>query len=387
MSSTPLENVPNPAGQPYGGNPEEPGAISSEWDQLTSGVSAAPVPTVSSGLPKPPPPPEKWLPPAMPMDDGYTVYSSHLITIADLIKSKVSGLEKAIGDLRSAWNSGALRDPSGGGLVNPAIMGEGPAVYWSTGRDFGVMMNMIPKGFISAATQIADIHVDAVRKLIDTATVYGESENRNYKVVKGADGEGFGGLGGNAREPGAPPVLRQVVIKPGSLAPTDTTTINWQDIMSVLHHLEPGPCREAGGLLLALGGELNQVAQQVADGGDQLALHWQGQAAEAALKTFEKMHGQAAALAAEAIQAGNVLSWVGNDVFPVFKAIPSPGVASGLTEDIREAFGAWNLSGNVDYAGYFKAQQVAQQYLTALDNYLVQAHHAIPSPIARTPGS
>ncbi|MBO0803877.1 MAG: hypothetical protein J2P25_12485 [Nocardiopsaceae bacterium] len=377
MSSNPLENVPNPAGQPFGGNPEEPGAVSSEWDQLTSGASAAPTPTVSSGPPKYAAPPA-WLPQPEHIDNGYTVQTSGLTNVADVIKSQVPILDKAIGDLRSAWNSGALHGVVGGGFE----------ADWFAGQRFDLMLDMIAKGFIPAATQIAGLLTDAARRLADTASTYAEAENRNHKAALGGQG---GSIPNDGHNYAPRPVVQKVDIKPGYLG-VPSWAESKQQIMSILHNLEPGPCTECGSLLLALGGALNRVAQQVADSGNQLAEHWQGRAAAASIQAFQTMHDQAATLAAEAIQVGNVLIWVGKDVFPVFKAIPSPVVATGLTEGIQrlvtfdfDSVAADGASG--DPAGNAKADQAASQYLKALENYLDQAYNAIPSPIAGTPGS
>ncbi|MBO0803878.1 MAG: hypothetical protein J2P25_12490 [Nocardiopsaceae bacterium] len=379
-----------PAGGPFTGLPGEQGIVS----QLTSGASTAPTPTVSSGPPRYVPPPARSVG-TVGMVLGYSVQTNVLTMVADAIKSQVPALDKAIGDLQSAcnnWSSGALGSIVGGGL----------AVDWPTGQDFGVMLDMIAKGFIPVATQIADLHIDAVRKLADTASHYAETENRNYQAMQEGLNDGvpvippgtYRYTAGTADVPPGvdevPRVVQQVAIKPGGgLTPTHVTYMNWQEIMSVLHNLEPGPCRECGGLLLALGRELSRVAEQVADGGERLAQNWQGQAAAEAINAFQAMYDQTATLAAEATQAGNVLNWVGNDVLPAFQEIPSPALASGLIEFFRthvEGNGTLSAAGG-DLAGNAKAQVAAEQYLTALDNYLDQAYNAIPSPIAGTPGS
>ncbi|MBO0803876.1 MAG: hypothetical protein J2P25_12480 [Nocardiopsaceae bacterium] len=359
------------------------GAVSGEWDQLTTGASAAPVPTVSSRPPKYAPP-APWLPQPTHIVSGYAVAPGVLTKVADVINSEVPGLDKAIGELRSAWNSGSFRGVVGGGFE----------ADWLAGQRFDVMLDMIAKGFISAATQVADLLADAVRRLRDTASTYAEAEDRNHQAVVGGQG---GSVPNDGHNYAPPPVVQKAEIKPDyhylgvpsyALAPIKP------HIMSVLHNLEPGSWTNLGGFLLDLGGTLHDVAQQVADGGNQLAEYWQGGAAAASIQAFQRMYGQAATLAAEAAQTGNVLNWVGKDVVPKFKGIPSPVLVTGLLEDIRANLGGEGFDnmlrepGNsTDDAALATALKHGEQYLKALENYLVQAYNAIPSPIAGTPGS
>ena len=188
-------------------------------------------------------------------------------------------------------------------------------------------------------------------------------------------------------------------IKTESVAQSDVSGMDAGQIMDILHGLDLDGVRNAAEAHLALSDKLEQVATRLAGNAHTLAQSWQGTAAQAAMAKFQVMHDQTATLAAQAKQTGQVLNWLGNEVLPKYKDLPDPRVESRTASDEQtgakvgdEVAGAPGaLAGDViggvasmfhlGSNGQAKANAQAQQYLTALNEHLIQANNALPSPI------
>jgi uncharacterized protein YukE len=192
-------------------------------------------------------------------------------------------------------------------------------------------------------------------------------------------------------------------VKIYSVAESDVTGMTAAEIMPILHGLAPEEMAHAGAAHTALGDRLEQIATRVAQHAHTLAQNWTGSAAQAAMVQFQALHDQMATLAQQASQTGSVLSWLGNEVLPKFKALPDPTPASPMATDAQVAAAAGEqaagpagaVAGAVGgtivgaVSGLFggnshaqaEADHTAQQYLRALNGYLVQANEALPSPV------
>jgi uncharacterized protein YukE len=192
-------------------------------------------------------------------------------------------------------------------------------------------------------------------------------------------------------------------VKIYSVAESDVTGMTAAEIMPILHGLAPEEMAHAGAAHTALGDRLEQIATRVAQHAHTLAQNWTGSAAQAAMVQFQALHDQMATLAQQASQTGAVLSWLGNEVLPKFKALPDPTPASPMATDAQIAAAAGEqvagpggaVAGSIGgtvvgavsslFGGNSHAQaeadHTAQQYLRALNGYLIQANEALPSPV------
>lgn len=139
------------------------------------------------------------------------------------------------------------------------------------------------------------------------------------------------------------------------------------EIMALLRSLDDEGTRRAGERYTTLGHALNEIAVRIAGHSDHLARHWRGRAAAGAMRTFQDMHDYAARLAAQAIQAGAVLKWMGNDVLPQYKNLQDPSSVHGVTRE--------------------HANTAARAYLKSLSDHVIAANKAMPSRIVGTPSS
>ena len=195
-------------------------------------------------------------------------------------------------------------------------------------------------------------------------------------------------------------------IKVNPVAQSDVSGMDADQIMTILHGLDTDGVLEAAQAHLNLGEKLDQVATRLAANAHTLAQNWQGGAAQASMEKFQEMHNQTAQLAAQAKQTGQVLQWLGQDVLPKYKSLPDPRVESRTASDeqagakigdsVAGAPGALvgDVAGGLASAfgfggndGQAKANAQAQQYLTALNEHLIQANNALPSPIGALPPS
>jgi uncharacterized protein YukE len=178
-------------------------------------------------------------------------------------------------------------------------------------------------------------------------------------------------------------------IKPNAVSPAgEEESMGYQEIMQILHDLKPGDVASAADAFKNLGTVLDSIASNLATTGNQLSQHWQGTAAQAAMSKFQQLHDQAAQLAAQAHTTANVASWVGNDVLPQYKNIPTPQVMSKSESDaiiggavagpegslVGGALGAMGIGSD----GTGKADQAARGYLSSLNGHLATANAALP---------
>ena len=189
---------------------------------------------------------------------------------------------------------------------------------------------------------------------------------------------GYVSAGGGGTGPGG------IAVTP--IPPTEVAGMTSGQIMALLHGLQPAAVAEAGQAHTRLGQTLTTLAGQLATHTQTLAENWSGQAADTALASLYQTHQQTVAVARAAIQAGAVLSWLGNTVLPEFKALPDPN--SGLLD------AAGNLGTAMVHAvsdasldplaiaaanATSAADKAAQGYLTALNAYLVEANSNLPT--------
>ncbi|HWG00280.1 MAG TPA: hypothetical protein VG164_00340 [Trebonia sp.] len=188
-------------------------------------------------------------------------------------------------------------------------------------------------------------------------------------------------------------------IKTEAVTQSDVSALDAGQIMDILHGLDADGVLAAAQAHLTLSDKLQQVATRLAGNAHTLAQSWQGTAAQAAMVKFQQMHDQTATLAAQAEQTGQVLHWLGTEVLPKYKALPDPRVESRTASDeqtggkvggkVAGAPGALigDFAGGVASMlhigsnGQAKADAQARQYLTALNEHLIQANGALPSPI------
>jgi hypothetical protein len=188
-------------------------------------------------------------------------------------------------------------------------------------------------------------------------------------------------------------------IKTEAVAQSDVSAMDAGQIMDILHGLDVDGVLTAAQAHLTLSDKLQQVATRLAGNAHTLAQSWQGTAAQAAMGKFQEMHDQTATLAAQAKQAGQVLHWLGTEVLPKYKALPDPRVESRAASDeqagakigdkvagapgalIGDVTGGVASMLHIGSNGQAKADAQARQYLTALNEHLIQANSALPSPI------
>lgn len=192
-------------------------------------------------------------------------------------------------------------------------------------------------------------------------------------------------------------------VKPHAVAQSDVTGMDASQIMSILNGLDPAGVTQAGQAHQELGQTLSRIAGRLAANAQTLSQNWQGAAAQAAMSRFQVMHDQTAQLAQQATQTGDVLVWLGTQVLPQFQRLPDPRVTSTTAHDeqtgatIGESVagpggaligdGAGAVVGGVEHMlgmgnnGQAQANATAQKYLTALNEHLVTAYNAMPSPI------
>jgi hypothetical protein len=197
--------------------------------------------------------------------------------------------------------------------------------------------------------------------------------------------------------------MAPIDVKTHSVAESDVTGMTAAEIMQILHGLAPEEMAAAGAAHTKLGTTLEQIATRVAQHAHTLAQSWTGSAAQAAMVRFQALHDQTATLAQQATQTGAVLSWLGNEVLPKFKSLPDPTPASPMAADAQVGAAAGEQAAGPGGAvlgaaggavfgavsGLFggnahaqeEANHTAQQYLRALNGYLVQANEALPSPV------
>lgn len=350
---------------------------------MESSYGPAPVPRISSPVPRYADPPA-WYPPARRSDGDEIFYTAHtdaLATIADTIRAGVPGLRQGITLLRSYTQTDILR----------AIPGEQSGA-WPAGSQFTSTALSAQTALADAAGQIAGLHLDAVRRLAATASAYARAEDANYRefIAAQKSGQGWATFGelpvpDNPRAE-ASPVARTVPIKEGYGYPMETSPgegIPWPQIMDILHGIVPAVFGELGAAMLSVAGALDEITGDIETGVAALARQWDGSSAQKAFQAFGVLHGQTATLAAEAAHLGNVMLWVGSDVLPPFRNLPDPILDFAMLKDLHQTTVNFEMTGSpAQQQDEMAAQQAAQGYLQALSGYLAEAYNAIPPAIA-----
>lgn len=162
-------------------------------------------------------------------------------------------------------------------------------------------------------------------------------------------------------------------------------SMGYEQIMAHLHGLKPEEVAQAAESFRQLGDTLNTMATRLASAGDQLAGQWSGAAAAKAMTRFQELHDQTATLAAQAHTTAGVMKWVGGEVMPQFQQLQSPQVMSG-----GQGWAAGSVAGPgagivgaiggavMGAEGKAKADQAARQYMSTLNQHLVQANQMLP---------
>ncbi len=129
-------------------------------------------------------------------------------------------------------------------------------------------------------------------------------------------------------------------VKPDAV-PAGTGPLTTAEIAGILTRLDPTALQDAGAAHTQLARELGAVAAHLAQEAGTLADHWSGTAANAALAQFQRLHEQAATLAAQAGRTGAALTWLGTQVLPAFQHPADPAQArqflTQLTADLIQA--------------------------------------------------
>jgi hypothetical protein len=174
-----------------------------------------------------------------------------------------------------------------------------------------------------------------------------------------------------------------------SLAPvpaTDVSAMSADQIMTLLHSLQPAAVADAGRAHTALGRTLANLADRLSFHAQDLAENWTGTAATNAVASLKQIHAQTLTTAQAATAAGAVLNWLGNTVLPQFKNLPDPrsgllnasgSIVTGVEHAASDLTGSLSATeaANVNSA----ADTVARSYLTALNTYLVEANNNLPT--------
>ncbi len=366
--------------------------------------SPAPVPTVRTG-PRRITAPRGWSAPAADGGGQVTVHRDVLRDVAARMRSDLRDIDEAVRRLSGARHGGGV-----------SISGSGGAAGWDTAAAFNANASSAYAGVLRATQQAGNTHQDTSRKLADSASAYDDSEADNVRAIRGVSSVGtylnavtgmvasYGHRGVAAASAG----VQRYTVKTRAVAPFSGAGMSAAEIMSILHGLDPGAVQESGASHTALGNTLNAVAGRLAGNAHTLAQNWSGTAAQGAMGQFQRLHDHMVTLAADALQVGSVLTWLGNDVLPQFKTLPDPSVsAMSLTlsgavsggeiggtlagpaggaagEVVGAVMGAADsLFGNAQAA----ADKKARQYIAKLSGYLVTANAALPATIGGVPGS
>jgi len=153
-----------------------------------------------------------------------------------------------------------------------------------------------------------------------------------------------------------------IFIKPHSVdAPHETATMESQEIMDLLHSLDPGGTWEAGHHFAEVGLALNRIATRLAKHAEHISGHWKGKGATRSIRQLKEMHDYVAELAAQANQTGEAMKWLGNDVMPHYKSLTAPHKIPGVSKE--------------------QANHAARSYLESFSSHVVTANNHIPPRI------
>lgn len=139
------------------------GDVKTAWNDVTTGASTAPTPTID-GAPPPAVQPHQWTAPAVSSSGHINVHHGALTSAADVIKSYVTELDSAINE------------------VNMHISSFDSLAGWSTGAAFSGNLTAAVTAFSQAGGDTSQAHADAAKNLTDTAGEYGSTETANAKL-------------------------------------------------------------------------------------------------------------------------------------------------------------------------------------------------------------
>lgn len=200
----------------------------------------------------------------------------------------------------------------------------------------------------------------------------------------------------NAVNPNAAQITHVTLPNASTTALGSEQSMSYQQIMPLLNNLQPGQFTQAADAFLQLGQALETVRQKMQAQGEALAANksWTGSAAHAAMRQFQQLHDQAAALSQQATQTGTAIQWFGSEATPPFKAIQPPQVMSQTASDILGG-GAVAATGGAGFAeagaimglhsdGQNKADKAARGYMAAYNQQIAKLNQALPHTISGT---
>lgn len=138
------------------------GDAKSTWNEVTSGASTVPSPTVSA------PPaavqPAAWTAPAVSSSGHIKVEHGALTSAADVIKSCASELDSVINE------------------VNMHMDSFDSLAGWATGASFSGNLIAAVTAFAQAGGDTSQAHADTAKNLTDSSLTYGSTESANAKL-------------------------------------------------------------------------------------------------------------------------------------------------------------------------------------------------------------
>jgi hypothetical protein len=360
----------------------------------SSASTSAPVPTVPGGPPKARAV-SSWSAPDASGSGQISVHRDVLRSVAKSMQSDLKDMDTAVAAARTAGgDAGSIRG-------------------WSTGTAFSGNASNACHAIAQVGAHVGNAQQTASKNVADCASTYDAAESDNQQAISGVGTQSnaagsWGPVAGANAAPAAPASSSSAVpsidVKTHGVAESDVAGMTATEVMDILHSLPSGEVAAAGAAHTRLGSTLEQIATRVTQHAHTLAQNWTGSAAQAAMVQFQALHGQTATLAQQATQTGAVLSWLGNEVLPKFKALPDPTPASPMATDAQAGAAAGeqaagpggavvgavggtivgavsSLFGGGNAQAQAQANQTAQQYLKALNAHLVQANQALPSPV------
>jgi hypothetical protein len=369
-------------------------AIDAITGSSPSPATSAPVPAVPGGPPSAGPVPP-WTAPDASGSGQISVHRDVLRSVAKSMQSDLKDMDEVVAAAQGA--SGSAGSISG----------------WSTGSAFSGNASNTCHAIAKAGTHAGNAQQAASKNLTDCASTYDAAESDNQQAISGVGTQpnavsNWGPIAGTSAAVPATPAssasaMTPIDVKTHSVAESDVTGMTAAEIMEILHGLPSGEVAAAGATATRLGSTLERIATRVTQHAHTLAQNWTGSAAQGAMVQFQTLHNQTANLAQQTMQTGAVLSWLGNEVLPRFKALPDPTPATPVTTDAQEGAAVGEqvagpggaIAGSVGgtivgavsslFGGNAQAQaeanRTAQQYLNALNTHLIQANEKLPSPV------
>jgi len=367
-------------------------AIDAITGSSPSPATSAPVPAVPGGPPSAKPVPS-WTAPDASGSGQISVHRDVLRSVAKSMQSDLKDIDAVVAAAQGASGS------------------AGSIGGWSTGNAFSGNASNACHAIAKAGTHAGNAQQAASKNLTDCASTYDAAESDNHHAISNVGTPNAVGNWGPVAGTSAVPAtsassasaMTPIDVKTHSVAESDVTGMTAAEVMAILHGLPSGEVAAAGATATRLGSTLERIATRVTQHAHTLAQNWTGSAAQGAMVQFQALHDQTAQLAQQTMQTGAVLSWLGNEVLPRFKALPDPTPATPVTTDAQEGAAVGEqvagpggaIVGSVGgtivgaVSGLFggnaqaqaEADHTAQQYLNALNTHLVQANEKLPSPV------